>query len=239
MPSLPINYNYALIFIFFQGFLIVIVAYFFIEKLINSYKMKSKEDLHKHQIYEEAVAALESAKKEASDIIKKANAQASEIINSGTLFNEDLKSDVTAKVTALLSNQEQIISKSTADIANDIRSLYTKEKINSLVTFEAMFKDLKSDLNTEVTNYSNVLNKSSQVILEDMRHKLLNDEEVMAKNLQEYEKEVKEHIKSKSLDSVMLLTRRYFEQTVTKDEHEGIVRKIIENEGLKDKFFPE
>jgi hypothetical protein len=236
MSNLPINLYFFLILVFFQGFLILVVAYFFIDRFYNSYKNKLEEDKRKQQAYLQAIQELDEAKKQAQELLKNAHFEAAAIVKDASTISQDTKSTYTAGIQASLKQQQEALASVTNEIILELKDSFGKEKISTIAGFNDLLTDFKEDLAEEVSRYNQTLSANSDELLAKLRQGLEENMSTLAAHMAQYEDLVKSHILSKSLEAVKTLTKMFFEETTTQTDHEAIIMKILEKEDLKEKF---
>jgi hypothetical protein len=236
MNILPVNLQLIVVFAIFQGCLVLLIIYFFIDKFFSSRKYRLEQALLNETAYKQSIEALHASKVKSQEILSEAEKQASAIITSANLFTEDMKKTYNEAFKTSLSHQEQLLVKTTESLIGDLKDNFGREQITSLAGFTDLVSEFKAEVHKQIEEYRNILTKNSLDTESELKGEMKTYLEEMKKNINEYEQLQRNKLKEVAYNSLVWVNKEFFSSAVSLSDHEELVRKILADASLREKI---
>lgn len=223
MYNLPINIYIFLIFLFFQGFLVLLVLYMFLEKLAGSSKRKREELLIKDEAHAKALQFLSDAQVQSAKIIKDAEVNASQIIANAEYVSKAMKDNLDRVVKDTV-NQSTVKFEALLHQSNEeFMTAFSSEKTTLLADFEHVIKDVKSELIKGTEAFNTSLSNATAEYASDLRKKESDQLQAMQARISDYEQKTKKHIEAKLFDILSDALTEITGEAIPLEKHEDLV----------------
>jgi F0F1-type ATP synthase membrane subunit b/b' len=234
MYSLPGNaYIYA-IFILFQGFLVLLVLFLFIDKFFSTRKHRLEADILKQEAYDAAQKELEIAKNQSHKIIADAQITASDIISKSEYISKSTQDKLNNDIKDLVKKQEQDISLMISNFNRELKTEFDREKVTTLAGFNSIFQDLKEESKEQISSYKDMLVKNSldtEGLLKTQYDKMLED---VRSRISQYEDTQMQKVQDHIFSTILSVSKSFFGRAMTINDHEDLVLKLLEEAKLKE-----
>ncbi len=214
------------------AFIVLFVVFFilsvvFIRILLNASTLHDKSS----KLYKEAEASLESARKQAFNLIVDANKQAERILEDVGQVSDELVDTFDGHVDNLASKSTEVLQDATDSILRAHHKALLQTSKENLATLKEASSEAEKELRKDVTDF-----RKNLLAIEDEYRK-----QVMAE-LNDYK-----HKKEAQLDSALReilanVSMRVFGKVLDLQEHQELITDALANakaSGLFDSFVPE
>lgn len=236
MNLLPGNYYLLFTFLVFQGFLVLVVFYFFIERLYTSRKRLHEEALIKQKAYEEADAVLKKTMQDSHQLLEQAHKKASEIVTSSTTEVEMFKKDFSELLKRLEEKYEKRFNDIAENFVKGFNESVQQEKISSLAAFDKTLADVRAGVAESVVLHRDSINKSIEDLNQTLRSALETDVAQARERLSKYEDESKNRIKEKVFSILSDVSYEILGHGVSLSDKEDFILRLIDQGDIDKKF---
>lgn len=236
MYNLPGSIYLVTIFVFFQGFLVLLVIFLFIDKFFSLRKQRLEAATLKNEAHARALQELESAKTSAAQIVQDATKKAAYIINNTELLSADAKNHLSESIKLLVSKEGTSLEEMVSLFGRELREDFNKDKITTLADFNAVYDTLKGEVKTQIAEYKEVLTKNSldtEQYLKSQTESYITDTRT---KLADYEQKQLQKIEDRVFTILLQVSNEFFGQTTTVSDHENLVLKLFSDATLKEKL---
>lgn len=230
MYNLPINSanTYLLvIFAIFQGFLILLVLFLFIDKFFSIRKYRIEQNKIKEEAFKQAQDELTTAQLNAQRIVSDAKLTASKIISEVDLFSKSTVEDFNKSLKNTLDSNVDKINNELVKIGLELQKDLDKERISSIAGFNHALNSFESQISQDITEYKELLSHSAVNAQSSLDQKTLDYADEVRQRLYKYEKERSSVLREEGVRILSKLTKEYFTQIPTNKDNESIVEKIL------------
>lgn len=234
MYTLPGNAYIFAIFILFQGFLVLLVLFLFIDKFFSTRKHRLEADLVKQDAFKQALKELGAAKTKAQQIIKDAQISAADIISKSEYISASTQKNLDDGINNLVKRQELEIIKIIDSFNAELKSEFDKERITTLSGFKTIFQEVKDASIKQLSSFNDILTNSSLDAEGSLKAQASEHLEEMRLRLKVYEEAKTKEIQDKLFSVLLAVNKNFFSQTMTIDDHEDLVIKLFRDAALKE-----
>lgn len=232
MYILPDNIYPILVLIIIQGGLVLLVLYFFIDRLLNARKIQHERELIKNQAFAEATALLEKARKEALDLVGNVHTVIEEYTTQAKTTFENMESKVQNRITRAIDSEHTQITTILKDFGEKALTAAEQTQNDTLAEYREIFSDIKRNFKQSADQYTDIISQKTSAyeaeLKENMTHRLSD----MDKRLQEYETARAKMYKDVVFTLVQGIALDIFGHSMTMADQEDYVIKIIEKAGF-------
>jgi hypothetical protein len=236
MYNLPGNTNLLTIFILFQGFLVLLVIFLFIDKFFSSRKQRLDAEIIKQEAYKSAALTLEEAKQMSYKTMKEAEEKAAKLISDTELLSSEVQKNFKESLHNFIQKQDKSIAEIVDSFGKEMKTEFDKEKVATIAGYTDVFAQFKHAATEQILQFKDILSKNSVDLEKDLKDKVnIHAQEIYA-SLDAYEKEQMEKTKDYVFKVLLRVSNEFFGDAVSLSEHEDLVLKLFNEAKLIEKF---
>jgi len=180
------------------------------------------------QLSEQPLKLLGEAHQKAQEIIDLANKQATEIIASSKVYENNSNQALKDKLAMLEKQQEGVFTKASEDMKIAYQNMITQIQEQDINTLKTMTKEITSDVTADFKEFRDVLEKetinSEKIVKEKIDEEYLS----MEKDLESYKKEKYEKIDEDIYKILYRVSEMVLSQGISYDKHRELVIEALE-----------
>ena len=234
MYNLPGSIYLVLIFVFFQGFLVLLVVFLFIDKFLSARKNRIEAEIIKQDAYKEALKEVEAAKASSYRIVKEAEEKAASIVSQSEFLSTTSQKNFTDSLNKVVSEQSQKLSQIISGLNSELKSDFDKEKVTTLAGFDTVFGDLKKEAVQQLATYKDTLTKYSLDTEETLKTQADSYINEVKTRLSEYERTQTKKVQDNLFNTLLQVSKDFFGNAATVSDHEDLVLKLFKDANLKE-----
>jgi hypothetical protein len=236
MNILP-GYSYLIVIAaFFQGFLVLLVIFLFLERFINFRKRKVEEALIREEAHKQAQQILDAANSDSYKTIRDAQEKANVIISHANIAVEVTQKQMDSSMQNLIKLHSEAINKNLADFMSHFENALARKEITTLASFDQTFDKINSEIVSQVKSYKDVMQKNSLDMENTLRTNLENDLTQIRTKLGEYEAVKMKNLNDKIFQILTKVSHDALRKTFTISDHEDLVIQSLEQAKIEGKF---
>ena len=230
LPSDFLTYTILLIvFALFQGSLILILVYLFVDKVLISKKDTLDNDIVKQEAYDKALNVLEDAKEKSLEILGTSNDRARKILDSVDYINVETKKELDLELKKLSERQVSTFENLSSDLINVYKNSLEDQHKVGLAQIEKTSEFVQEELKNQITDLKDSLQKETAQSEEQVRAMISSDYEHTKSEIEKYKNEKFAEINLKVYELIPQITKEILGRTLTIDDHQSVVLKILDD----------
>ena len=227
MYILPENVYLFLPFIIFQGFLIVLVLFFFVEKVLSTRKIRLEKQLVKEEAYAQAGRILEDANRSAWEELNSAHVKAAEVIKQSEFLSKSVQDAAQKTFRVLVERQEVEFSRALDTFAKEMHGSFEKEKISSLAQYSDAISEIKATILGGVGVYKETMVKSLTNLDTEIKSRVTSALDETNAKIAEYEAASLKKIDLHIFDILRHVSLGVLGKSVSLQDHEEFILKSL------------
>lgn len=230
LPSDFITYTILLIvFALFQGSLLLIIVYLFVDKVLISKKDTLDNELVKQEAYGKALNVLEEAKEKSLEILGTSQDRARKILDSVEFINVETKKELDLELKKLSEKQMSSFENLSSDLVNVYKNSLEDQHKVGLEQIEKTSEFVQEELKNQIDGLKNSLQKETAQSEEQIRAMISADYENAKSEIEKYKNEKFSEINIKVYELIPQITKEILGRTLTIDDHQAVVMKILDD----------
>ncbi len=222
----------AIIFLTVTAFVLAVVIFFLARAYSKSAQRlseleKSNSSLQM-QLGTQPTKLLEEAHLKAQEIISLANKQATEILASSKVYENNSNQALKDKLAMLEKQQEDVFNKASEDMKVAYQNMITQIQEQDINSLKTMTKEIESDVIADFKEFRDVLEKetinSEKIVKEKIDEEYLS----MEKDLEEYKKQKYEKVDQDIYKILYRVSEMVLNQGISYDKHKELVIDALE-----------
>ena len=242
MPNLnlPIEvstYTFVLlVFVLLQGSLVLILVYFFIDRILTSRARRLDQETIKQEAYQKALGVLEDAKEKSFKLLTSSHEKARKVLDDVSFISEQSKSELDKQLKMLTQKQLAVLEATSVNLMDIYKKAIEEEKVESLSIISQTSGAFKEEVMSEISKFEDVLHKETVETESELKEEVTKEYEGIKKELEEYKKNKLSYIDENIYDIISQVTKEILGKSLSVAEHEDIVIRLLEEAKRKSKF---
>jgi hypothetical protein len=180
------------------------------------------------QLSQQPVKLLEEAHQKAQEIIELANKQATEILASSKVYENNSNQALKDKLSMLEKQQENVFTKASDDMKVAYQNMITQIQEQDINTLKTMTKEIESDVAADFKEFRDILEKETINSEKIVKEKI--DEEYLSieKDLENYKKQKYQKIDEDIYKILYRVSEMVLNEGISYDKHKELVIDALE-----------
>jgi len=188
---------------------------------------KTNNDMQS-QLAEKPIKLLQEAHEKAQEIINLANKQATEILASSKVYENNSNQALKDKLAMLEKQQESVFNKASEDMKIAYQNMITQIQEEDLNTLKTMTKEIESDVIADFKEFRDVLEKETINSEKIVKEKIDEEYLTMEKDLEDYKNKKYQKIDEDIYKILYRVSEMVLNQGITYDKHKELVIDALE-----------
>jgi F0F1-type ATP synthase membrane subunit b/b' len=188
---------------------------------------KTNTDIQ-NQLSQQPAKLLEQAHEKAQEIISIANKQATEIIASSKVYENNSNQALKDKLAALEQQQESVFVKASEDMKVAYQNMMTQIQEKDINTLKNMTKEVETDVLADFKEFRDVMEKETINSEKIAKEKIDEEYLAMEKDLQEYKIQKYQKVDEDIYKILYRVSEMVLNQGISYDKHKELVIEALE-----------
>jgi hypothetical protein len=180
------------------------------------------------QLSAQPTKLLEEAHQKAQEIINLANKQATEILASSKVYENNSNQALKDKLAMLEKQQEGVFAKASEDMKVAYQNMITQIQEQDINTLKTMTKEIESDVIADFKEFRDVLEKETINSEKIVKEKIDEEYLTMEKDLEEYKKQKYQKLDEDIYKVLYRVSEMVLNQGISYDKHKELVIDALE-----------
>lgn len=228
------SYSYLFIaFIIFQGALVLVLFFLFLDKFISSRKVRVYEESIKAEAYKQAEAILNDTKKQSFEALRSAHTQADTIVLEARQLTKDAQVDFKDALDKMIDNHNQSLMDISTKILQEFKNTLGAESVTTIANYTSASDEIKKEVLLHVKEYSEVLRQHTLETEAVMKASLEKDMTDIKDRLKAYEDLHMRKVDERVFSILTLVSKDVLGQTMSLSDHEDLVLRLLAEAKIK------